>query len=329
MPQYANVAQVPLSLAVFLATDNYDHNPDPYTISATTLLKPLRQLILGSRVSNEDASMDLMGQLASSLGGAIHDGIDNAWKNDEGRLRAMEALGIPKGVRERVVVNPEPGTDLTEKIPVYLEKRVERKLGKWTITGKADFIGEGRVEDFKTTSVWSAILGSKDDDYIWQGSIYRWLQPDIITRDEMAIQWIFTDWSSAQARQDPKYPQNRHMQRIFQLKMLSETESFIRRKIALIEQYWDADEADIPRCTDEELWRSDPVFKYYKNKDKMSRSTKNFDTRQEAMLRFIEDGSVGIVKEVPGQVKACKYCPGFSVCSQKDLLVESGDLVFE
>jgi hypothetical protein len=40
-----------------------------------------------------------------------------------------------------------------------------------------------------------------------------------------------------------------------------------------------------------------------------------------------EDGNVGLVKEVPGQVTACKYCPAFSICSQKDALIAAGDLI--
>jgi hypothetical protein len=80
-------------------------------------------------------------------------------------------------------------------------------------------------------------------------------------------------------------------------------------------------------CNDAELWRAEPVFKYYKNPEKTQRSTKNFETMQEARIRFIEDGSIGLIKEVPGQVTACKYCPAFPLCTQKDDLIASGDLV--
>jgi hypothetical protein len=241
----------------------------------------------------------------------------------------MSALGFNKFVIDKVVVNPPAGTNLEGKIPVYLEIRSEKKVGKWIISGKFDFVGDGRVEDVKTTSVWSAIMGSKDDDYILQGSLYRWLRPDIITQDTMAIQWIFTDWSGAQARQDPKYPQCRHQERLFILKPIAEVEQFVRRKLALIEQYWDSPEEDIPFCTDEDLWRSEPKFKYYKDPNKTLRSTKNFDDMHSARMRFIEDGAVGMIKEVPGQVKACKYCPGFVLCSQKDQLIQAGELVIE
>lgn len=325
MPKYGNTSSVPLSLAVFLATDSYDYNDDPNCISATALLKPLRQLVLSARVPVEDAVIDLAQMMSSRLGTAIHDGIERAWKTNY--ARAMADIGLPNGVIKKVLINPKP-EELTDGcIPIYLEQRAYRQAGKFKISGKFDFIGDGRVEDFKSTSTYTYMNQTNNDKYAWQGSIYRWLQPEKITKDEMAIQFIFTDWSKAQASSNPNYPQQRFQQQIFQLKSLPETEAFIKRKLEAIERYWDAPENELPPCSDEELWRSEPIWKYYKNPQKTARSTKNFDIKQEAYIRLSEDGNVGIVKEVPGQVMACKYCQAFPVCSQKDQLIASGDLI--
>ena len=322
--KYANVSNVPLSLAVFLATDHYDYSDDPNTLSATALIKPLRQLVLSNRVDVEDAAADLIGMLQSRMGSAIHDAIERAWKDNH--VEALKILGYPTKIIERFRINPKPEEITPDIIPVYMEQRASKKVGKYTISGKFDFIGDGRVEDFKSTSVFTAINNINDEKYILQGSIYRWLNPLLITKDEMAIQFIFTDWSAARARSEANYPQQRTMQRLLPLKSVQETDAFIRRKLALLDQYWDAPEADIPHCTDEDLWRSAPVFKYYKNPTKTNRSTKNFDTQQEAFLRKAEDGNVGVVIEQPGQVTACKYCAAFSACSQKDTLIATGDL---
>lgn len=322
---YTNVSNVPLSMAVFLATDSYDYVGDADYISTTSLIKPLRQLILASRIKQEDTTVDLVNMVPSRMGSAIHDAIERAWKTNY--RGAMKLLGYPKRVIDRVVINPSKEELTDDTIPIYLEQRSFKKVGKWLIGGKFDFVGDGRVEDFKSTSTYTAINKTKDDDYILQGSIYRWLQPDIITRDEMAIQFIFTDWSAAKANSDPSYPQARIQQRVLKLKSLAETDAFIKRKLRLIEQYWDSPEEEIPYCTDEELWRSDPVFKYYKNPAKTNRSTKNFDTKQEAYQRLAEDGHVGIVVEQPGQVTACRYCPGFRLCTQKDQLLAARDLL--
>lgn len=323
MGKYANVSQVPLSLAVFLVSDNYDH--DSSTISATALIKPLRQIILSNRVPTEEAIVDLIQMVPSRMGSAIHDAIERSWKDNY--QIALDHLGYPKKVIEKIRINPKPEELQDGQIPIYLEQRAYKQVGKFLISGKYDFIGDGRVEDFKSTSTYSATNNTNDEKYIWQGSIYRWLNPDIITKDEMAIQFIFTDWSKAKAMQDPKYPQQRIQQRILPLKSVQETDGFVRRKLSQIDEYWDKPEEEIPHCSDEDLWRSEPVFKYYKNPEKTSRSTKNYDSRQEAYLRLAEDGNVGKVVEQPGTITACKYCTAFSVCSQKDALIADGSLV--
>lgn len=322
---YSNVSEVPLSLAVFLATDYYDYNDDPNTISATTLIRPLRQIILSARVPPSENVADLTQMVKNRMGSAIHDGIERAWKTNH--RTAMQALGFPQKIIDRILINPTKDELTEDSIPVYLEQRLSRKIGKYTITGKFDFIAEGRVEDFKSTSTFTIMNNTNDDKYTLQGSIYRWLDPELITADDLAIQFLFTDWNANKAKADPNYPQRNFQSKIYPLKSLNETEAFIRRKLELIEQYWDSPEEEIPECSDEDLWRSEPVFKYYKNPQKTSRSTKNYPLYQEAMMRYIEDGSVGLVKEHPGQVTACKYCSAFPVCSQKDALVAQGDLV--
>ena len=147
----------------------------------------------------------------------------------------------------------------------------------------------------------------------------------MITSNQMAIQYIFTDWSAVKAKSDPKYPQCRTVRQSFDLLPLKETESFIRNKLNLINQYINADETDIPECSDEDLWRSEPVYKYYRNPEKLTRSTKNFANKQDAYIHAATEG-VGIVIEKQGEVTACKYCSGFSLCNQKDRLVAKGEL---
>lgn len=329
--RYINTSSVPLSMAVFLATDNYDH--DSSTISATALIKPLRQLILGGRVPQELSLPDLLGMVASRVGSAIHDGIERSWLNNY--KVAMAALGYPQRVIDLVRVNPtkeELATNL-DLIPVYLEQRATKQVGRYTVSGKFDFVGQGRLEDFKTTGTYSAMSGSNDAKYILQGSIYRWLNPDIITDDEMSIQFIFTDWSAMQARQNPNYPQSRIQERKLKLLSIEETDRFVRQKLSDFDDLVDLDEAQLPLCTDEELWRTEPQFKWYKNHTletvaTAAKSTKNFDTELEARTHMLTvGGGKGVVVTKPGQVNACKYCPGFAICSQKDALIAAGDLV--
>lgn len=332
MQTYTNQANVPLSMAVFLATDYYDGVEDN-TLSATTLLKPIRQVVLASRVPDKDARPDVISLVKSRMGTAIHDSIEKAWM--ENHEEGMKALGYPQRVIDRVVVNPQASDLHDDMIPVYLELRSYKEVEGMRVSGKFDFVADGRVEDFKATSVNTWINGNKTDDYVLQGSIYRWLNPEVIYQDTMAINFIFWDFQAARAAYDQNYPPRPMTQKIFKLMSVQETESYVRGRIRRIKQLWDAPQEDLPLCTDKELWRKDPEWKYYKNPDKTSRSTKNFRiseygsaaaAKSAAYARLTKDGNVGLVKEVPGEVVACKYCPAFPICTQKDDLIASGAL---
>lgn len=323
--RYANVSEVPLALAVFLASDFYDHDDDPNTISATALLKPIRQSILSTRVPPGDGMVNLADMMSSRIGTAIHDGIERSWR--ENYRPAMQALGYPERVINMVKINPKDDEIGDGVIPVYMEERLSRFHSGFKITGKFDFIAEGEVQDFKSTSTFTYRNQVNATKYALQGSIYRWLDPKKITKDTMKIHYIFTDWKPSMVKSDPDYPPRRFHTQTFNLLSLQETDEFIRNKLKQLMQFKDAHEDDIPECGDEDLWRSEPQFKYYKNPNKTARSTKNFDTYQEALIRLSEDGNVGKVVQVPGQVTACKYCSAFAACSQKDRLVASGDLI--
>lgn len=321
MPTYLNPRDVPLSVGVFLATDHYDYEPN--VISATKLLKPIRQTILTPRVPAEQAGIELLGLYKSRLGTAIHDGIERAWLHH--REDAMAALGIPRSTIDKIKVNPDPEDLEPGDIPVYLEQRYYKNFEGRRISGKVDFIAEGRLEDFKSTSTFTWINATKDDDHKLQGSIYRWLAPDIITQNHMAIQYLFTDWKAGMIS-DPKYPQQPAMQKLIPLMSLDDTEEYVRGKLTQFDQFRDLPEEALPLCTDADLWRGAPTYKYYKNPAKTTRSTKNFDTPEEAYQRLSKDGNVGIVVEVPGQAVACKFCSAFPVCTQKDALIADGSL---
>lgn len=324
MTQYTNQLQVPLALAVFLATDDYDYEAN--VISATSLMKPLRQMVLSKRINPNEAAMDISSLVSSRMGSAIHAAIEKAWMNPEA---ALKALGYPDKVSKNIKVNPSPEQAReTNCIPVYMEQRAYKELLGFKVSGKFDFVAEGRVQDFKSTSVYTYLNQTNKDKYILQGSIYRWLNQDIITKDDMLIHYIFTDWSKAEALRNKDYPQSRVLSQRFQLLSLAETEHYVKTKLMQFRQHLETAETELPPCSDQDLWRKPDTFKYYKDANKTDgRSTKNFDNKHDALLRLAEDGHVGIVKEVKGQVIACRYCPAFDLCTQKDRYLASGELI--
>lgn len=327
MQTYLNQTGVPLSVAVYLATDHYDH--DPKAVSATALIKPVRQQILSRRVPQELNKVDVVNLVKSRLGTSIHDGVEKAWTGDHYK-RAMLALGYPESVISRIVVNPDPATVKPEQIPVYMEQRLYREFMGRLISGKFDFIAEGGLEDFKSTSTFTWTSGTKEEDYKLQGSIYRWLDAvspyPRITKDHMTIQFFFTDWMANRAKTDKSYPQRQVEPLTIPLLSVDDTQDYVASKLTQFAQYKDSPEDQLPRCSDKDLWRKDPVWKYYRDPAKRTKSTKNFDNSAEAYARLSKDGGKGVVVEVPGEVVACKYCPAFPICTQKDELLADGSL---
>jgi hypothetical protein len=323
-----NEAGISLPLAVWLLHDTYDYQVDANAISATTLMKPVRQTILRGRINPELVSTDLAEFIARTLGHSIHDSIERAWSSPEGRSNALKLMGYPDDVIQKVKVNPtdeEIHAD-PEIIAVYIEQRISVVYRGVRIHGKFDMVAEGTINDFKSTSAWAWAKGTRDEDFILQMSIYRWIdaQQEVpkITEDHGQINFIFTDWQKGMARSNPDYPQKRVETKQLKLMPLDEVQSWIDKKLDQIKQFGGQAEKLLPQCTKEELWMSDPQFKFYtdpaKAKDPSARSTKNFDDLGSAKLYQNEKGGKGVIVTVPGIPKRCEYCDVFDLCSQKD-----------
>lgn len=320
--KYTNVEGISLPLAVFLAFDDYDY--DPKTISATKLMRPTRQVILASRVPKSNQLKDISSLVQSRVGQALHSAVEKVWENSY--QKCMAALGYDDDDINRILINPANSELYDGCIPVYMENRTTREFNGFTVSGKYDFVAEGRVEDFKTTGVYTYIHNTKEEDYRIQGSIYRWLDPVRITEDTVRINFIFTDYNNRDAKTQKNYPKNRVTSRVYQLMTLEETEAYIKDRLDKLVGYWNVDEFDIPFCTDKELWRSAPVHRYYANPQKTARATRRFDDLEEAIAHQSKQGK-GAVITTPGVVKACHYCDGYSMCTQKDELIAEGSLI--
>lgn len=312
--QITNHADIPLALAVWAINDSYDYVNDPNYFSVTTLLKSIRQIVLSRRVNTEELSKDVEDFLATAMGTSIHDSIEKAWISSY--KNGLKKLGIPDNIICRFKINPDKSTVTEDDIPVYLEQRSIKELGSYKIGGKFDFVADGLLHDNKSTTTMKWLKGSSDKDYQMQGSLYRWLNPDIITEDFIRINFVFTDWSKLAALKDPAYPQHRAVYRDIPLLSYQETENWLQAKLNQIQHYMNVDEKELPLCTDEELWRTPTVYKYYSNPS-AQRATKNFESQMEAYKYMqIEKKGKGIIKIVPGEARRCKYCIAASICSQ-------------
>lgn len=327
--KYTNPYGISLPLAVWLMHDDYDYDDRPNVISATSLLKPTRALVLSYQNKGLDKTVDIMSLVPSRMGSAIHAIAEQAWTSDKNIKNALTSLGMSK-IAGQFIVNPSNALlkDMQESsIPVYVEQRHETEVGDYIISGKYDLVVDGTLSDYKSTSVWTYVFDSNALKYTQQGSIYKWLAPDRITDNKIDIQFIFTDWSSSQAVRDPKYPQTRVMTKSYPLWPVEQTDKYIKDKLESITSLLDKPQEELPQCTSEELWESKTKYKYYKNPAKTARATRNFDSMEEANSRLLDDGGVGTVITVRGEVKACRYCEVSDICKQARNLVNQGRLV--
>lgn len=308
----ANNKNIPFVLQVWLAADNYDYQVGDKYLSATTLLRSPRQIILERRVDTSGLTADIEDSIARTMGNAIHEGIESAWMHN--LPQSLKVLG-QESIKDMFTVNPKPEEDLTNKIPIYIEQRTSKEIDGFTIGGKFDFVADGVLHDFKTTSVYSYIHGDRVKEYKLQGSIYRWLNQDKIKNDFIRICYIFTDWSKAEASRNPEYPQCRCLAKEYELLSVADTEQWIKNKLAVLSKYWDSPDSEIPECTDEELWLTPTQYKYYTNPEN-TRATKNFDVYGDA-IAFQRSKGKGVVITVPGAPQHCSYCSAAPICQQR------------
>lgn len=332
MKPITNNTGVSLALAVWLVDDTYDYSKEQNYISATSLMKPLRQIVLPGRIKPEDRETeDVEDFIPRALGHSIHDSVEKAWTKRH--KENLYKLGYPEAVVNRVMVNPtdeqvanfRAKSHGVEPILIYVEQRALKQvkvMGKtWTVGGKFDMVSDGLVQDFKSTSAYTWVYGGRDDEHQLQGSLYKWLNPEKITEDMIRINYIFTDWQKFQAKSNPNYPQQRVEHKDIALLGVAETEQWVIHKLTQVMKHWNLPEEQIPECTDEELWMSDPIHKYYAKPETAAaggRCSKKFDNLVEARQHMADKAGKGIIITDKGEPKRCDFCAAFNNCSQKD-----------
>ena len=189
--EYTNKNNVSLALAVFLMYDDYDYDERPNSISATGLIRPLRQLVLSKQNAALSKTVDIADLVFTRMGSAIHKGCEEAWTDPENVKNALKVLGASEDAVNSIKINPAYVKH--GETPVYVEQRAEKEILDFVISGKYDLVLDGTLNDYKSTSVWAYIFDSNADRYIKQGSIYKWLSPYKIISYYININYIFTD----------------------------------------------------------------------------------------------------------------------------------------
>jgi hypothetical protein len=325
MVKFNNPTRLHPFVAAMLAYNDYDYIADPNVISVTSLMKPVNMVALERFHSGCDKEVDVEALVPSVMGSAMHSLLEVALESTQPDV--WEQFNIQ-----------------ANKLEILQEQRVVKQIPgtKYKLAGKFDVLYKydsdvWRLGDLKTLSTMALIMSGpeKMEEFTKQLSQYRWLNQDKSIEDIADIYYWYTDWAKVRALQDSSYPQSRVGSFEVALWSLDQTEGYIKTRVLEIDKAMTSltttGDTGV-RCSDTELWRSTPKFKYYKpNKSgtiNYKRATKVFDTLEDAQTYMVTaGGGVGDIKEFPAEIKRCKYCSVTNFCSQYKEFVEQGLIV--
>jgi len=257
------------------------HNKSDKELSATTLLKGIKEILLTNR-HWEELTDDAADRIWAVWGQAVH------------------ALLEAEGENE------------------FTEVDVHEFLGDMRITGRVDNfnMATGVITDYKTASIWKIMVGDFED-WRMQGLIYAWL----LSKNRFKIEKcrfvaILKDHSKSKARNDSSYPQSPVCNYEFPVGKaeLLEAETYIKGRVTTYLKYKDLPDDDIPPCTEEERWASETKHAVMKQGRKTA--VKLFDSATEASQKAAELGAGHYVETRPGVSKKCAdYCVCRDFCN--------------
>ena len=203
----------------------------------------------------------------------------------------------------------------------FLEERLFWPLLGRQISGASDIgqfvVEEGKITDYKFTSVFTAKFGDRVDDWTAQQNIYRWLwQKHGYEITELEICAFFRDWRRGESLHDKDYPP---IAKIYKLEVwpMEKTENYIRERLSALIEAEESPDDQLPECTPAEMWQREPKFAVMKKGGK--RATKVVDSQKEALgvLGQQKDPLEYEVQYRPADRTRCEnYCSVSPFCSQ-------------
>lgn len=256
------------------------HNA-PGSLSATTLLKNMKQILLTERHWDE-LEEDVLDRFWALFGSAIHKLLEHEGEND------------------------------------FSEESMFCEFAGIKVTGQIDLynMATGEIEDWKSCSVYK-IFKEDFDDWRKQGLIYAWLlhKCGFLVKTCRFIA-IMKDHSMRKARHSPSYP--KHPVYVYEFPVneygLNEIEAYLENKITEYKRLKDVLDDDIPFCTTEERWEK--ATKYAVQKSGAKRAYKLLDTQEEAEKIAGDMGKGYVVEKRPGEAIRCMdYCSCAAFCN--------------
>jgi hypothetical protein len=201
------------------------------------------------------------------------------------------------------------------------EIKIEYPFESATIVGVVDYYDGKELADWKVTSIWSYLLGTKSE---WEAQlrIYKFLlEKTGFPVEKLKIYAILRDWVSSKVHEEG-YPPIPFVAIDVEIK---DIEEYIRNRVRMhleAEKYIDAIES-IPECTPDEKWER-PTTYAVKKKD-AKKAIRVLET-EELAHKYIDDNRLSgvFIEERKGICVKCErfcrvseYCPFYAPHTQK------------
>ena len=266
----------------FVSAVGRDYKIKKDALSATTLLKGTKQIVLERRHANS-IEQDVADMIWLIFGTAVHNILESAQETEN-------------QIKEERLYRTVNGIEIGGKFDLYDDK-------------------QKKVIDYKTCSVWK-IIYQDFDDWKQQLLIYAWLLKDCgfdVTSGQVVA--VMKDHSKTKAKNDAQYPE-------FPVKLINfeftesdftQIEEFIKMKVQQYKKALELQDDAIAICTENERWYSGDKYAIMKGSNK--RATKLHDTLAEAETHLTELGAGYSIVKRDGESKRClEYCSVKEFC---------------
>ena len=256
------------------------HN-EPYSLSATTLLQGVKQIILTDRYW-ETLEDDVSDRIWAIFGSAVHSLLEIEGEHD------------------------------------FAEQKMAWQVGDITVTGTIDNydMEHGIICDYKTASV-NKVRFNDFNEWHLQGMIYAWLlKKNGFETRRCRFVALLKDHSKTEAVRDSQYPKDPVYIYEFPVTALGlfKIGMFIKSKVDEYLRCTALDDDAIPPCSPEERWARPPKFAVMKTGAK--RAVRLFDRQDEAVQLADTKGAGYYVEFRQGESIRCQsYCLCRRFCS--------------
>jgi len=208
------------------------------------------------------------------------------------------------------------------------ERRLFADIEGWRLSGQLDrlvLLPDGRLQDYKFTSVWACIDGAKPE-WIAQLNVLRWLleQNDYPPVRALETVAILRDWSKGKARAGGSYPQRQVRVLSVPIWPMPQVEDYLRERIHLHQRAETCAETSrpLPECTAEERWSKPDVWAVKKPGRKSA--VKLYDSQNDAWQHAREIQNGYVEHRLGESVRCADYCPVAQFCAQRQARLAQG-----